>query len=343
MAKTLLSNETIIKLLGIPEAVYNAIKEGPSSDYEPAANAFLSALVNKITYQEVDSYDFDNPFAKYTSYDIEYGDTIEEVFTEMSDDTKQYKLSDTANTDPFTIHKPKVQTRYRGINYEMQYPITVFKKELRKAVLTPNGLSSLIIKIMEQPRNKMRMDSYTATIGMLANADNFASGVEILDVSTAADDKEKYKQVTAKIIGVTNDFKLPSISNNKAGVMAVTPLDKVLLIIKQEVLDKINIDYLAGVYNLSKTELVSKIIPVRSFDIVTNNGTVGSETPTATTVGIDFMIIDERGFANHKALQEEGSIYNPKGMYTNSFLNVWAIYGFKPWFQARAYKLKLTD
>ena len=142
------------------------------------------------------------------------------------------------------------------------------------------------------------VDEYTATLNMLNNADLYADGIETVDCSSELSASEVYKKVTQKIVDTVTDFSIPCASNNKLKVLNVTAKSDVLLIIKQPLLNHINLDYLAGVFNLSKVDLIGQIIPVRSFKVVQDN--VDSEHPSAdpTAVGedIDFVVMDRKCF-----------------------------------------------
>lgn len=329
---TLLTNGDIVKALGLPNDILARLAVEQGSTFQATSNEFISALVNKIVYQKVDSMkSFTNPFRKYESYPVKFGDTIENIFTELP----QGYTFDKDATDPFTKYIPSVKPLYATINYEMQYPTTIQDVLLRRAVLTEYGLMNLVNSIISNMNKRKDIDEYQATIYMLNNADLYADGFEELDVSDEVTDTGKYKAITQKIVDVVTDFALPSSSNNKLGVLTVTPNSKSVLVIKQEILNHINIDFLAGVFNLEKTELIKNIIPVRSFQVINpaDDGSVAGED-------IDFVVLDEDGFDIHNALEDSGMIYNPKGKYTNHFTNDWKIFAFKTYANARAFKIK---
>ena len=174
---------------------------------------------------------------------------------------------------------------------------------------------------------------------MLNNPNLYANGFELLDVSGVANDaKAKAKKIARKIKDVVTDFALPCSDNNKLKVKNVCPKEHSLLIIKQELLNDIDWDYLEGVYNLTKVELGAKIIPVRDFRTISNDNT----TPSIAGDDLAFIVLDDRGFDNHMALRDSGAIYNPKGRYFNQFTDVWKIIAYKYWYNARAFKLKTT-
>lgn len=330
--QTLLSNDEIAVALGLPKDVLTAVATKEGDDFVKATNEVLNA-VNKIAYQKAEKMNFSDPFKKYDGKPITYGSTIENLWIEPP---KGYKYDPNA-TDPFTKAKVTNKALYATINYDMQYQTTIQRDLIKRAVLNEGGLMELIDYISSSVATQTEIDTYEATIRMLNNADLFATGIEDLDISKLADAKAKAKASARKIKDVITDFALPCRDNNKLKVMNVCPKEHALLVIKQELLNDIDFDFLEGVYNLSKVELTDKIIPVRDFRVVSND-----ETPTATRVGEDiaFMIIDERGFDNHVALRDGGSIYNPKGRYFNQFTDLWKIISYKYWFNARAFKLK---
>lgn len=325
-----LTNAELIEYLELPADILDTLGTAQGDTYQATANQFLSALVNKIVMQSVEDATFENPFKKYDGRPIRFGDTIENIFVEMP---KGYKYDKDA-TDPFTRKNPSVQSLYAVINYEMQYETTIYDSLLRRAALTEYGFMNLIDTILAQLRKSMNIDEYFATIRMLNNADIYANGFET--ITKDADQSKTAAAVAEKIVNVTSAFQHPMTANNKARVMNVTAPSDVLLVIKYDLLNSINLDYLTGVFNLSKVDLIKNIITVDSFQVATDD-----EEAESPLVGedIDFIIIDTKGFDNHVALEDGGMIYNPKGKYTNHFMNLWKIISYKYFHNARAFKL----
>ena len=335
---TVLSNTTIVDALGLPRDILTRLATEQGTSFQATANQFLEALVNKIVYQKVDKMEFTNPFKKFEGYAVKYGDTIENIFTELP---VGYSFDKDA-TDPFTKVIPSVKVLYAVINYEMQYCVTIQDSLLRRAVLNEYGLMNLVNYILNTLGDRKSIDEYQAVIYMLNNADIYANGFETVDISEFSTELEKYKAITSKIVDVVTDFALPCKDNNKLGVLNATPKQDCLLVIKQEILNHINLDYLAGVFNLSKVDLISNIIPVRSFKVVKPGDEEADPEVDPSAVGEDlaFVVLDTRGFDIHSALEDSGMIYNPKGKYTNHFTNDWKIISYKYFYNARAFKLK---
>lgn len=326
MANYGLTNTQMVEYLDLPDTIINDLATAQGDTFVAVANQFLSALFNKVIYQSVDSMTFENPFKKYDSFPLRYGDTIENIYVETP---RGYKYDKDA-TDPFARKNPSVKTLYASINYEMQYETTIYDSLLRRAVLNEYGFMNLIDTILSSLQTAKSLDEYSATLRMLNNADIFAEGFQQVEKGTT--NEETAKIVTETIVNNVSDFGIPSKENNALGVLQTTPSDRILLIIKTTLLNSINLDYLAGVYNLSKVDLIKNIIPVRSFRVENESGELVGED-------LDFMLIDTKGFDNHVALEDGGMIYNPKGKYTNHFYNLWKVISFKYFYNARAFKL----
>ena len=337
MPKTLLTNGELVDALGLPADILTKLQTEEGTSFTATANQFIEALVNKIVYQKVDKMTFNNPFQRFEGYKVNFGDTIENIFVDLP---AGYTF-DKDSTNPFEKFVANVKTLYASINFEMQYPLTIQDSLLRRAVLREYGLMDLISNLLASLGTRKSIDEYQAVVYMLNNADIYANGFETLNVSEQQTELGVYKAITQKIVDVVTDFALPCKDNNKLGVLNSTPKNRALLVIKQELLNHINLDYLAGVFNLEKVELIKNIIPVRSFKVIKPGDETASPAVETSAVGedLDFVVLDTDGFDIHPALQDSGMIYNPRGKYTNHFTNDWMIIAYKYYYNARAFKV----
>lgn len=330
-----LTNAQVVEYLGLPETIMEDLGTQQGSEFQATKNQFLEALINKICYQTVEEFGWENPLKKYDGYPINYGDTIENIFVEVP---KGYKYDKDA-TNPFGINKNSVKVLYASINYEMQYKVTIYDSLLRRAALNEFGFMNLIDAILRSMTTAKNVDEYFATLRMLNNPAIFgnSTGTETkefgtIEVAQGATKKEIAEAITASIVDDFTAMELPKTSMNAMGVLTATDRDKLLLIVRRDILNSINLDYLTGVFNLSKVDLLKQIITVDSFVTKDENGTEYGEE-------LAYMILDERGFDNHVALQDGGLIYNPQGKYTNHFLNLWKVISYKYFYNAVARKL----
>lgn len=328
---SILTNSEVVEYLGLPQSIITDLKTQEGNEWSATANQFLSQLINKICYQYVDTFGWENPFKKFYGTPINYGDTIENIFVELP---KGYKYDKDA-TDPFSKKINDVKTLYATINYEMQYEATIYDKLLKRAVLRDYGFSELITSILQSLTTAKNLDEYFADISILNNPSLYAGkAFKTLDLSTKTTSKEKAEELTKKIVDVVTSFQQPSTSHNAMGLMQASNKNDIVLFIRRDLYNSINLDYLTGVFNLSKVDLISRIIQVEDFRVKGDDGTVNGED-------LGFIVLDDRCFDMHVALEDSGTIYNPKGKYTNHFMNLWEIISFKYFYNAEAYKVTM--
>jgi len=335
-----MTNLELVQYVGLPDDILEDLAVAQGAEWQVKSNQFIEAICNKIVYQTVDQFGWENVFKKFDSFPVNYGDTIENIYVE----TPEGYQFDKDATDPFTKKENLVKVLYATINYEMQYQATIQDTLLRRAVLTEYGLINLVNSILASLTTAKNVDEYFATIRMLNNPVLYGNSTgegtaldpkQFAELEVSGTDANKAKQVADKIVDVVSSFQLPSRDHNALGILNASNASNILLIIKRTLLNKINLDYLTGVFNLQKVDIIKNIITVDSFQVKTK----GEEADTTYGEDIDFIIMDTRCFDNHVALQDGGMIYNPKGKYTNHFLNLWKIISFKYFYNAEAYKV----
>lgn len=324
-----ISNVEFVEYLGLPNEVITDIKASQPTTYVPAMNRFLSGMVDKLIYTNVESMSFTNPFARFKGRPVAYGTTIENTFVEVS----QGRTYNPNNTDPFERNIPNVKSQYLTRNVELQYLITLYTDDVKKAVFGEEGLLDLSARLVGTNTTARELDEFYAWYALLDNSLNYANGFEQIDRGST--DAETAEKVTKIIANAVKDFALPKKVNNKANVRNASAKGDLVLVIKKDLRTTIDFDYLAGVYNLSKIDLLNNII-----EIDDEYWGVGDDSNTKYDVGFDFALMDMRCFDVHDNLQDNGTIYNPGGKYTNHYQNHWLTMGFKTFHNAKAWKLK---
>lgn len=272
-------------------------------NYAPAKNALLNALYNKIALTLISSMEFNNPFSRFRGEPIAYGDTIEDIYVGIPDGYDY----DASNTNPFGQNAPDVKALYETLNKQMQYKQTIHDAEFRRAMRTPYGLDSLVSKIITTLKTSSEYDDWLIGKEILSQEKCYGK-VVMMGVRTgtpATDGKTLLNAIKDAGLGM----RFPTTEYNQQGVLQVTPVSKQVLIICAEYKKEIDLDVLAGIYNLSKADITQSIIEVDRF----NDATIGA------------VLVDEEFLRFHYALEDGGLIYNPQGLYTNHFWNSWAV------------------
>ena len=277
-------------------------------NYAPLKNEVLTEVINKIAFSIIRGIDYEGIFSRFRGEDIVYGDTIEEIQITMPSGYDPRTVS----TDPFAKVQPSVKACYHTINSEMQYCQTVTDADFRRAVRSANGLDTLINNIIASMTSAMMLDDDLKCIEVLSNRGVYGQ-IVYMGAETGNSETDAKTLVTA-IKNVGSAMKHASNEWNFLRILRQLPLNRQILIIRSDWKDKIDLDYLSGVYNLNKVEIAQRIVEIESF--------IGLDNAVA-------CLIDERALMFHKALQDGGMMYNPKGVpYTNHFLNSWGVYSF---------------
>ena len=294
----------------IPEATKDNLADIANQilNYVPLKNEVLTEIINKIAFTIIRGIDYESIFARFRGEDIVYGDTIEEIQITVPTGYDPR----TVNTDPFTKTQPTVKACYHTINSEMQYTQTITDADFRRAVRTANGLDTLVNQIISSMTEAMKIDDDLKCIEVLSNTGVYGQivymGAETGNAETDA------KTLVTSIKQAGSSMKHATNKWNFLRILRQLPLSRQILVIRSDWKDKIDLDYLSGIYNLNKVEIAQRIVEIESF------------------IGLDNVVaclIDEKALMYHKALQDGGMIYNPKGVpYTNHFLNSWGVYSF---------------
>lgn len=312
MAKQVTNAELINALLGseyedrIPEATQTNLTDVAEKilSYAPAKNSLLTALYNKIALTIIDSMTFENPFDRFRRADINYGDTLEDIFVDIP---TGYEY-DSKDENPFAQVQPDVKALYHTINKQLQYEQTIHDPEFRRALRSPYGLDSLVTRIVNTLREASKLDDFIIGKQILANEDVYG---KVVYLGTATGNKATDGKALLEAIKTAGSgMKFPSREFNQQGVMDNTPMNRQVLFITANYKNIIDLDVLAGLYNLDKADITQQIIELDNFN---EEGAIAG------------ALVDERFLNFHYALQDGGLIYNPKALATNHFWNSWSI------------------
>lgn len=290
----------------IPVAVRDNIAEVGNTilSYTPTKNQFLDILVNKIGLTLVSRNEYANRFAPFKGEPINYGDTIEDIYVDLME-AQAYNPD---NTNPFGQVKPNLKVLYHKVDRELQYKVTINDALLRRAFKSAEGVNNLVTSIVDSLYTSKSYDEYIMTKHLLSG-DIYGKTVYL---GADTDPAVLAKNVLTQVRSLISAMGYMSTEYNKLGTNQNTPAEDLYLIIRSDVKLAIDMDVLAGVFNLDKVDINAHIIEVDNYE-------------DATHV---FSLIDGRGMRLHDVLDDAETIRNPEGKYTNYYVNHWALQSF---------------
>lgn len=290
-------------------------------------NDFLN-IIAKIVKQVVYDTTYDsteNPFAEFFSEKLPVGSTVEDLYVDLItgatpawDDDGSYALSKKA---------PNVKAIYHSENYEMQYKVSTSYAQMKSAFLTMGGFDSLVNRIKGTLNSSAQYDLYLQCLELISTA--FKRGVFQKKFGYSLDTEDGIKNYLKDLKTTYKDMQFMTNKYNYFHMLTKSSRDNIVIITKPKYLEKINVDYLAGVFNLSQAELNARIIEVPddygfgSYDNETNP--------------IIALMFDKRMLRIFPTLYEGSAIYNPASLVDNTFLTLAYIFSYGLFFNAVAF------
>ena len=242
-----------------------------SNDYEAQKNEFLNALVYKVAFKDVMNRLWKNPLAVLKSGSRPYGG-FKEVAHVNPVAGKQFNGEDAS--DLLTTEKPDVKTAYFRRNRQQKYPVTISDAQLRTAFHSPAEFGKLYSGIINAMYSGDNMDEYILMRNGLSEC--IANGrVKTIEIDYESNPSDLIKSINT----VSRYFKYESAEYagynliNKTAIEAGSetpcitwcPPERQVLLIREDVDVKTDIEVLAKAFNMDKTDFVTRKIGIDTF------------------------------------------------------------------------------
>lgn len=305
----------------IPEANIDNMKEVGlalmSDEYEAEFNQWQKALINRIGMTIFHDYTIQNRLSKYIREGMSFGDTIEEIATDIVTGAKMNYGKCGESVDPFVKMCPEAKAIYHRVNQPIQYGTTIERDRLRQAFLNEGGLSRLLGYFVNKLNSSANLDSWLMTksiFGTYAN-DAKAAQAPLLSTqkitSTDVTDEDSGKKFLLQIKDTVSSMYFPNNAFNPMQVHKTLDNRNLTLFIRADLINKLGIEVRAGVYNLGEVNIPVKIELMDDFGEDINGG--DTSDIMAMLAEDDFLVITSQ-------FDDLDSIYNPRGRYWNYFL-----------------------
>lgn len=314
-------------------------------DYSAIRNEFLSALINRIGLVLVKSKMYNNPWRAFKQGELEFGETIEEIFVSIS---QAFEFSpEKAETNIFARNIPDVRSAFHTLNYRKFYKQTIQREQLKQAFMSLDGVTNLIAKIVEGMYSAASYDEFLMMKYLLVR--------ELLDgrlypvaltIPAGATEAEAVKQITTRVQEVSTDFTFMKSKYNVAAVPNYSPQDEQIIIMTSRFNARMNVEVLAAAFNLSYTDFLAQRVLIDSFsdfdeDRLNNlfkdadgnyfDGYTPLTADEKTALdSIECVLVDKKYFMIFDNLVEFTENFNGEGLYWNYWLHLWKTFSVSP-------------
>lgn len=297
-------------------------------------NAFIDAL-NRIGEVIVTSKLYRNPWEMFKRGRMENGESIEELFVEL---TTPFKYDFNGDRNPFKVNLPDVRRAMHVMNYQFTYEQTVSNQELKLAFLSYTGVQDLASRIIDSIFTSANYDEFLAMKYMLA--ENIRLGL-FYSIQIPAVDKENASDIVTQIKTTSNDLTFMRTKYNPYGVHNFTDKEDQILIMNSS-FDAINdVNVLASAFNIDRVIFMGNRVLIDSFgelDVPRLDELFGDEPSyhhyTAEELklldAVPAILVDRKYFMVYDNLYEMGDIYDPTYMRYNYYFNTWKTLSWSP-------------
>lgn len=325
--------------------------------FPSAKNAFLEQLTNKVAKTMIYSKNWENPWAQLKKERLEYGDSIEDLFVQMAQMKNFGEHWDNQGSDEADLIRkitPVVLALYKSKNIDKKFKTTVFEKDMRKAFTSSNGLSKLVQQIVSSISTSMNYNEFEmmkstlfrAVDGIDYNGNKYV-GTQVqakpgqpitlgkmhaVDVGDFNNNPSELVRLVRQTVG---QMKYMKDTFNIAKQITHSKPSDMVLITTPEISSILDVNVLAHAFNVSHTDIKTRIVEVDTFDIkgAKDNAYTGNEDGITQAINCTdtsalpqdktplAILIDKQFLDIRDTYQGSGTFYNAEGQYTNYFAN----------------------
>lgn len=286
-------------------------------EYTPNSYTELGEMIGKIAHQIIRQVETQNPMNVFAKIPVDKGDTIEQAVIKLV----EASAYDRTGADALTrATNEKMLVRYFNNWQRHTYKQTVDRSELRKVLVEGTDASAIttnLVSVLGQSRVDDKFQSLKAlftwgrTAGSLDTGTTVFKSLSGIPVTSSGD--LDYKAILKKIKNVVKGMKFVNADYNTAGLRRKTRAEDIYIIAPYTLITAIDVDELAGVFNLDKADIRDRIIEIDTTDTFV-------------------YVVDQNAILDFTRLYELVNQLNASGLFYNYFLHVEDLYAVSPLF-----------
>jgi len=307
----------------------------PILEVPKVMNEFISELVQKIAYTQLQIRMFRNPLAVLDGDEIPLGSIGEEIYVNPVVG-RRFNVDDFAGL--LAKYSADVKVQYQMVNSDIQYPVSITRAKIKNAFTSWEELNAFIDGITMALYNGAYVDRYNMTKALVSSAYE-GNNVQISVVNSPIGSDSYAKAFIEKARELFLNYQTPSSKYNawaKVGgygneILTYTPKEDIVMLVRNDILATLDVNVLALAFNIDKSTLLGNIIGVNDFDVYDNikqaDGTI-KRSKSFDGSAILGIICDKRFFRIKQQDFEMDEFYNPNNRVWTYYLNDHRMYGY---------------
>lgn len=297
------------------------------------ANEFMSRLVKRIVYTQIENKRFRNKLKMLEGDRIPLGAIGQEIYINPAKG-RRFNVDDFAGL--LAKYEADIKVQYPSVNTDIQYPVTITREKLRNAFTSWSSLNDFISGISNSLYNGAYIDEYRFTKNLVGNA--YRTNSVQMQVVSALSSEANRKAFVKALRNAYLDFQEPNSNNNawaKVGgygnaVITWSNPEDIVLLIRNDILTEIDVEILASAFNMDKTDFMGRVIAVDNFDKYDENG-----NKTFDASAVLALIADKSWFRIKEQDMAMDEFYNANNRSWQMYLNMVKMYNFSVFANAK--------
>lgn len=292
-----------------------------SANFPASANDFLGA-VESVAQQNINAVESTNLIEDaFYDYEVNDGKVIEEAIIEMAEAQAFVPTAEGSQPDLSPLD-PKLHIKYFNEYEEKQFKTTLRRDEIRAIIAKGESAEAVASRILSTLTSGEGDYDYTQ---MRSVIEDTTVGV---DAVTDVLGNKKPKNMKGVMYAIRKMFNAIKATNDKGGVPCKqgVPVEDIRIAISEDVLALIDMVELANLFNLSKEEILGKIVKL-PYD--------------TKYAGNRILVYDRKALGRATRLFEYGQDILGLARYSNHGLTTSRAYFYNSLFKALA--LDITD
>lgn len=303
-------------------------------------NEFFGMLVQRIIYTQIDVKLFNNPLQMLEGDTIPLGSIGQEIAINPIKG-RLFNVDDFAGL--LAKYEADVKVQYMHVNSDIQYPVTITRAKVVDAFTSWENLNRFIDGITNALYNGAYIDRYRMSKDLVASA-YAGNNVQIKTIS-AVTSEATAKAFVKEARNLYKFFQFPSTNYNawnKVGgygreLLTWCRPEDIVILLRADVSTELDVDVLAQAFNMSRTDLIGRIIDVDNFDIYEG------DTKTFDGSNIVGMIADRSWFRIKTRELTMDEFYNANNRTWQFYLNDVRMYQYSLFANAVVFATQMPD
>ena len=290
-------------------------------NYTPMTIAEMGEMIGKIAYSVIYENSAEDRLAVFDKMPVDKGDTIEQAVAKMAE-SLSYDSTGAGALSRETTEKFAV--RYFNDWTRKKFKKTVDIAEIRKVLSEQIDVSDVSSKIVSSMTEGDKQEKYENVRDLLTwgrqSADG-GTGAVLVKAETVNFDSVNstidYKGTLVALKNAVSGMKFVNANFNSISLKRRTREEDIYILMPYQLKNKLDVEELAGVFNLDKAEIKDRII----------------ETDTGVEGGSYYIyVVDKHAILDFTRLYEMMDEKNADGLFWNYYLHTERLYALSPLF-----------